>query len=186
MHQGKFAEVFCDYKQLLEHFEVTNIRHIPKNENQEANELAQIASGYKMSKSKLQDMIEVREKMVSRTPLIEDIFDKNDSRDEEWQETCGVEEAWEHVFFVVNSSSPTDWRKPIIEYLENPVGGTDRKTKYRALSYVWSRNEFLKKTPEGVLLKCMGDTEAYLAIYELHSGSCGAHQAGHKMKWLIF
>ncbi|XP_050909057.1 uncharacterized protein LOC127122818 [Lathyrus oleraceus] len=94
------------------HFEVTDIIHIPRNENQEANELAQIASGYKMYKSKLQDMIEVREKMVSSTPPTEDILDKNDSRnrepDGEWKETCGVEEAWELRIFVVNSSSPTD------------------------------------------------------------------------------
>ena len=128
--------------------------------------------------------------MVSRTPLTEDILDKNDSHDgeldEECQETCGVEESWGHGVFIVNSSSPTDWRKPIVEYLENPVGGTNRKTKYRALSYLWSENELLKKTPEGLLLKCLRDTEAYLAIYEVHSGAYSTHQAGYKMKWLLF
>lgn len=107
--------------------------------------------------------------MVSSTPLTKDILNENVSRDgeldEECQETYGVEEAWEHGIFAINSTSLTDWRKPIIEYLENLVGSTDRKTKYRALSYVWSRNEFLKKTPEGLLLKCQGDTEVYLAIY---------------------
>lgn len=73
----------------------------------------------------------------------------------------------------------------IIEYLENPVGGTDKKTKYRALSYVWSVNKLLKKTPEGVLLKCLGDAEVYLSIYEVHNEACGVHQADHKMKWLL-
>ena len=38
----------------------------------------------------------------------------------------------------------------------------------------------------GVLLKCLSDNEAYLAISETHSGACGAHQAGHKMKWILF
>lgn len=121
-----------------------------------------------MSRSRLQDMIKVQEKMVSSTPLIGDILDKNVSyvkeRNEECQETSRFEEAWEHGVFSVNSSSPTDWRKPIIEYLENPVGSTDRKTKYRALSYVWLGNKLLKKTPEGLLLKCLGDTEVYLTI----------------------
>lgn len=51
---------------------------------------------------------------------------------------------------------------------------------------MWSGNELLKKTPEGLLLKCLGDTEAYLAIYEVHDGVCGTRQAGHKMKWLLF
>jgi len=47
-------------------------------------------------------------------------------------------------------------------------------------------NELFKKTPEGVLLKCLGETEAYLAISNTHSGACGTHQADHKMKWLLF
>src|ERR1044072_2902608 len=47
-------------------------------------------------------------------------------------------------------------------------------------------NELFKKSPDGVLLKCISDTEVYLAISAVHSGACGAHQAGHKMKWLLF
>ena len=43
-----------------------------------------------------------------------------------------------------------------------------------------------KKTPKGVLLKCLGEREAYLAVCNTHSGACGMHQAGHKMKWLLF
>jgi len=47
-------------------------------------------------------------------------------------------------------------------------------------------NELFKKTPEGVLLKCLGETEAYLAVSNTHSVACGTHQAGHNMKWLVF
>ncbi|XP_050875690.1 uncharacterized protein LOC127079335 [Lathyrus oleraceus] len=39
--------------QLLEHFEIADITHVPRNENKEAKDLAQIASGYKISKSRL-------------------------------------------------------------------------------------------------------------------------------------
>lgn len=46
-------------------------------------------------------------------------------------------------------------------------------------------NELFKKTSEGVLLKCLGESEAYIAVSSVHSGTCGAHQAGHKMKWLL-
>lgn len=135
-------------------------------------------------------MIEVQGKMASSIPPTKDVIDENISRggepNEECQETRGVEEAWEHGVFAINSSSLTDWRKSIIDYLENPVRSTDKKTKYRALSYVWSGNGLLKKTPEGLLLKFLGDTEAYLAIYEVHNMACDAHQASHKMKWLLF
>ncbi|MCH87748.1 RNA-directed DNA polymerase (Reverse transcriptase), partial [Trifolium medium] len=73
--------------------------------------------------------------------------------------------------------------RPIIEYLENPTGNADRKVKYRALSYIIIGNELFKKTAEGVLLKCLSEAEAYLAISDVHSGACGSHQASHKMKW---
>ncbi|XP_050919713.1 uncharacterized protein LOC127137287 [Lathyrus oleraceus] len=80
----------------------------------------------------------------------------------------------------------TDWRNPIINYLKDPSIDTERKPKYMALSYVLMGNELFKKTPEGILLKCLGENEEYLALSSVHSGACGAHQAGHKMKWLLF
>jgi hypothetical protein len=49
---------------LLNRFDSIDIQHIPRTENYEANDLAQIASGYKASKSKLQDLIEVKNKLV--------------------------------------------------------------------------------------------------------------------------
>src|ERR1043165_4693902 len=86
----------------------------------------------------------------------------------------------------IDALADTDWRNPIVNYLRDPSVNTERKVKYRALSYVLIGNELFKKTPEGLLLKCLGENEAYLALSNVHSGACGAHQAGHKMKWLLF
>ncbi|WJX45968.1 hypothetical protein P8452_32810 [Trifolium repens] len=130
---------------------IRDIEHIPRLENQEANDLAQIASGYKMSKEKLTQLIEIKEKMV-----LQELNNYN------------------------------DWRKPIVDYLKNPTGNVDRKIKYRALSYIVFENDLFKKTSEGVLLKCLNEAEAYIAISDVHSGTCGSHQAGHKMKWFLF
>lgn len=55
---------FAMATQLLDCFEVASITHKPRMENQEANELAQISSRYKLSKEKLKGFIEVKEKMV--------------------------------------------------------------------------------------------------------------------------
>ena len=82
--------------------------------------------------------------------------------------------------------SDNDWRKPIIDYLWIPIGVTDRKVKYRALSYVIMGNKLLKKTPEEILLKYLGKNKAYLAISKIHRGPRGSYQADHKMKWLLF
>lgn len=78
--KGSLLKYFVTTTRLLKHFEIADIRHVLGNENQEANELAQVASGYKMSKSKFQEMIEVREKMVSSTLPTEDVLEENVSR----------------------------------------------------------------------------------------------------------
>ena len=69
--------------------------------------------------------------------------------------------------------------------MRSPTGSTDRKIKYRALSFVLIEDELFKKTVEGVLLKCLAEIEAYIEVSNVHSGACGAHQDGHKMKWLL-
>jgi hypothetical protein len=38
---------------------------------------------------------------------------------------------------------------------------------------------------DGLLLKCLGGEEVTIAMGEVHEGICGAHQAAHKMKWLL-
>ena len=88
--------------------------------------------------------------------------------------------------FVIDNLSNNDWKKPIVEYLQNPSGTVSRKTKYRAVNYVIIENELFKKTTEGVLLRYLNKNGVYLAISGVHSGACGSHQTGHKMKWLIF
>jgi hypothetical protein len=42
-----------------------------------------------------------------------------------------------------------------------------------------------RHTVDGLLLKCMGDEEARVAMGEVHECMCGARQAAHKMKWLL-
>jgi hypothetical protein len=41
------------------------------------------------------------------------------------------------------------------------------------------------RTLKGMLLKCLGPTEANRLLREVHDGACGIHQSAHKMKWLI-
>lgn len=50
---------FVIVNQLIKHFDFVNIQHVPRLENQEANDMAQIASGYRVSKGKLEKLIEV-------------------------------------------------------------------------------------------------------------------------------
>jgi hypothetical protein len=138
----------------------------------------------------LTKLIEIREKLVFNEPLSSELSmaklvgtnsphsDGNDSNKKPECENANI--------FTIDNLLDGDWRKPILEYLQDPNGQVDRKTKYRALSYVIVGNELFKKTTEGVLLKCLSDSGALIAISDIHSGACGSHQAGHKMKWLLF
>lgn len=117
--------------QLLEYFEIVGITHVPRNENKEANDLAQIPSGYKMSKLRHQEIIAVQEKMVSDVPpplsvsikeargkdYPEESVNFYEGFDEERLKNFEFENLWRHEVFAVGNSSPLDWRKPILEYL---------------------------------------------------------------------
>lgn len=60
---------FVKVNSLLKKFDMVNIKHVPRIENQEANDLDQIASGYRVSKEKLEELIEVRDKSISKSVL---------------------------------------------------------------------------------------------------------------------
>ncbi|XP_045802475.1 uncharacterized protein LOC123896075 [Trifolium pratense] len=178
---------------LLKRFDSIDIEHVPRIENQEANDLAQIASGYKVSKEKLEQLVEIKEKLISNEPMqLELSMPKLGGAHMSHNEINNSDQKMDHDIydefqvFVIDNLVNGDWRKPIVEYLENPIGNAPRKIKYRASNYVIIGNELFKKTLEGILLKCLSETEAYIAISDVHSGACGSHQSGHKMKWILF
>ncbi|CAN6712994.1 unnamed protein product [Malus baccata var. baccata] len=78
-----------------------------------------------------------------------------------------------------------DWRSPIIHHLKDPSSPASKKNRQQATKYVlWAKN-LLRKTPDGLLLKCLGQEESMRVMAEVHEGVCGAHQAGTKMRWLL-
>ncbi|XP_050876091.1 uncharacterized protein LOC127079763 [Lathyrus oleraceus] len=159
---------------LLKRFEQVNLQHIPRQENQRANDLAQEASGYKTTRNQNEE-IQVRKKIQATTLSPSDLAIMK----------LGAVNKNHFEILTVDDEGRSDWRRPLVDYLRNLVGSTNRKIKYRAFSYVLVNDELFKKIVEGVLLKCLGESEAYVAVSSTHSGACGAHQAGLKMKWLL-
>ncbi|XP_050889067.1 uncharacterized protein LOC127094253 [Lathyrus oleraceus] len=160
---------------LLKRIEQVNLQHIPRKENQRENDLAQEASGYKASEHQDEE-VQVREKV--RATLLS-------PSDLSIVKLGAVDKNHFEILTIDDGGGGNDWHKPLVDYLRNPVGSTDRKIKYRALSYILVNDELFKKTVEGVLLKCLGESGAYVAVSSVYSGACGAHQAGLKMKWLL-
>ncbi|XP_050891471.1 uncharacterized protein LOC127096990 [Lathyrus oleraceus] len=105
---------FVIASRLLRKFEVVNIRHIPRLQNQEANDLSQISSGYKISKEKLQDVIEVIGRVVSTRLSISNLGETK----------LGYVDEENFEILAMYCLADEDWRKPIVEYLENSASST--------------------------------------------------------------
>jgi hypothetical protein len=78
-----------------------------------------------------------------------------------------------------------DWRSKIIDYLRNPSQKLSRKLRYKLIKYVMLDNQLYYKTIDEVLLKCLNLEDVRVLMGQVHEGVCGAHQAAHKMKWII-
>ena len=78
-----------------------------------------------------------------------------------------------------------DWRKEIVEYLENPSKKVSRRIRLQATKYVLLERELYYRTIDGVLLRCLDKEEAKVLMGEIHDSVCGSHQSAYKMKWVI-
>ncbi|GAV65747.1 hypothetical protein CFOL_v3_09261 [Cephalotus follicularis] len=81
--------------------------------------------------------------------------------------------------------TPIDWRFDIIEYLKNPSQRVKRGLKILALNYCLYDGELYRKGQDGLLLICLGFEGSIQVMMEVHEGTCGPHQSGLKMRWLI-
>ena len=133
--------------------------HVLREENFEANELAQLASRYKINTSTLKKLIEFKGK-------------------------CAPIEEWE--VYLLGQLSRANCRKLIVEFWRNPNAAVNRKTKNRALNYVIFEDFLFKKYVDGNLLTWLSESEAYIAFAEVHEGIYEAHQARDKMKWILY
>ncbi|KAM3004437.1 hypothetical protein FF2_034685 [Malus domestica] len=78
-----------------------------------------------------------------------------------------------------------DWRSLIIQYMEDHSFPTSKKNRQQATKYMWWEKNVLRKTPDGLLLKCLGQEESMRVMAKVHGGICGADQDGTKMRWLL-
>ncbi|XP_072080955.1 uncharacterized protein [Arachis hypogaea] len=133
--------------------------HIPRIHNEIANELTQIASKYRIG-------LETIKKLSSIHQILMPANEREVLCIDEWEDA--------------------DWRKPISRYLKDPNIAVDRKLKLQAMNFVLLADELYKKGIDGSLLSCLSREDQNIALGEVHNGICGAHQAGKKMRWVLY
>ncbi len=107
------APYLVSAQQLLQEFQEYTLQHIPQEENHEANNMAQAASGYRPIDD---ERVEIE---AIRSSTLPSIFTRQ----------LGTEA------FTLNVGKE-DWRSPIISYLRNPSGCTNKALKLKARRYV--------------------------------------------------
>ncbi|XP_050386372.1 uncharacterized protein LOC126802732 [Argentina anserina] len=151
--------------ELLDQFSEVVLDYIPRERNFAANELAQLATGIR-----LEDGVRERILKVQRRTLPSFMARKE------------VNDEW---LVVVIDAIDVDWRQSIIQYLTDPSTPMDKRVRYFATNYVLRGGELLRRTEDGLYLRCIYEAEVKRYLREIHCGNCGSHQAGPKMRWLI-
>lgn len=148
--------------QLAEAFDWVFFTYVPRKENSNANEMAQLTSGMNLTKSEGSRTIKVLKRTMP-----------------------ALHERGVPMEILVISVDQSDWRYPIIRFHDNSEGSHNRKIKSLARNFVLYKDQLYRKSADDLLLLCMGGSDAMKVMREVHQGICGAHQAGVKMRWLI-
>ena len=85
---------------MLTRFNEVEFEHVFREQNKEANDLAQIASSYKLSKQSFETLITTKEQLHDEIEILN-----------------------------IDVLATHDWRKPLVYYLQNPNVFVDRKIK---------------------------------------------------------
>jgi hypothetical protein len=72
-----------------------------------------------------------------------------------------------------------------LECIRDPEKTTDKKVKWQVLEYTLLDDDIYRRTIDDVLLKCLGEEQAKVAVNEVHDGIYGAHRSAYKMNWLL-
>jgi hypothetical protein len=60
------------------------------------------------------------------------------------------------------------------------------KVKQQVLKYMSLDDDLYRRTIDGALLKCLGEEQAEVAVWNVHDGICGALQLAYKVNWLLW
>lgn len=113
---------FFKENSMLKRFEMVDFDHVARIRNQEANDFAQVASGYTVAKKELKCLIEVKDKLVSTSVIWPELSMQKLVGAEELPEFCEIFET-----FAIGNIASRDWWREIVEFLRDPTRMTGRK-----------------------------------------------------------
>jgi ribonuclease HI len=144
-------------RRMEKHFEGFTLKHIPRSENSEADQLAKAAA--------------------QNEALPPDVFYQNLTEKAIREE----EEKPKTVHAIVSE----DWRSPIFAYLNGAYEELDKKEidrmNSRTKHYKIIGGELYKTGIVAPWLKCISRQQGLQLLEEIHTGACGAHRGPHEI-----
>ena len=170
---------------IISSFDEFIIKHIPREENEKANTLAQQTSGYNVTKKYFnirKPMQTKAEFLVLDTP-VRPVGDTGLTGPETGltDDAAASSDSAKKDDSIV-SAEAQDWRVPLMLYLRDPGRGAERNIRRLAFKYVLIDDELYRRTAEDLLLKCLDSDQAKVVMRNVHEDICGIHQSAPKMK----
>jgi len=183
-------EAYCNaVRRLEDKFDGLELNHVPRKYNEDADKLATIASGRTTVPPNIfaQDIakpsVELRDPTESGPSSAGPSGGNPPADEDELMDidfgTTSADEAEAMEVDVVPASR--DWRVQCLDWMIRRVLPSDRaqarRLARRAKSFVLIDNELHKRSPSGVLQRCIPIPEGKELIRDIHAGVCGHHAA---------
>ena len=185
-HMAAYQEEVC---KLEEHFKGMELMHIPRKENNEADEIAKRASRRKPQEAG------VFEERLSKASIKQPQEISPPSTDEKLPPPpatgapdCGPPSGARLMMTMAHQE--TDWVDKINDYLlKGALPEEDAKAERvarQAKSYFILEGGLYRKRPNGIALKCVPPEEGRMLIRDIHSGECGHHSSTRTLAVKVF
>ena len=128
------------------------IRHIPKEDNEKSNTLAQQASGYNVAKKyfNIKKPMQIKAESLVLNELVRPVLETGLTA-KGGGNCSSADKSNQKVEAMVQ-----DWRMPIRTYLKDPGRGADRNIRCLAFKYILVGDELYRRITDDILLKCFG------------------------------
>ena len=155
-------------KRLWARFDAITLEQVPRNENKQADALANLATSLALSQEET-TIVSISQRWVMPL-MVED--------EEKQANTISV--------FVIEKD---DWWQVIIKCLEHGTLLDDPRYKTevlrRATRFIHYKYFLYWRSFDGLFLQCLGEEDFKIALKEAHFGICDTHQSGPKLHYRI-
>ncbi|KAI3744713.1 hypothetical protein L1987_57804 [Smallanthus sonchifolius] len=161
----KLSKYLTVVKQLSMEFQTFNITQVPREDNTEADTLANLDSALKIPEGIKIPIIHILSPVIEKINEVSNTEEEADIQDLE--------------------SSQGSWILPIKKYLQDGEIPSDEKNhnafRVRVSRFIILQNVLYRKSIADPYLRCLEDPKAHEVLKDIHEGDCGNHNEGRAL-----